>query len=124
LLHVCGHGTSGGLYLCDVEGYDHLIPEAEFSSLLADCAPPLLCLYLNACYAAIGHTLVNDGVVAYVIGSEDELSDPVAYRFARRFYRELAKTGSIVESHRLTSNALARERVPQHQVPRLFSTVT
>ena len=116
LLHYIGHGSSdpstgtGSLALEDRQGERRDLGARELSRLCRDL-PRLRLVTLNACdtavvtgeglslnpFAGVATALIQQGVPA-VIAMQWTLSDPAGIRFGEALYRNLARSGDLLEA--------------------------
>lgn len=135
VLHFIGHGLfdtaaqEGQLALCDATGKAELIPAQALGNLLHNEQSVRLVLLnscegsrtgLNAPFAGVAQTLVQQGVPA-VIAMQCAISDQASLVFAQEFYAALAAgysvDGALTEARVAISTRL---RGGEWGIPRLF----
>lgn len=85
IVHLAGHGTSGGFVLEDAQRRPFVIAQEKLAQLFSNYQGSLRCVILNACYTLTSglHIALN---VPYVIAVEGPIHDQAARAFSAGFY--------------------------------------
>lgn len=121
IIHFSGHGEgTDGICLRDEVGKTHLVSGEAFAGLLEVCEQ-VECVILNACYSEIQAKAIAR-YVPYVIGMNDEISDPAAIEFTFGFYTALGAGKSYEAAYKVGCNSIWRysEAKQQDKIPVLI----
>lgn len=119
IIHFSGHGTRAGLVFEDRNGSLYVPPRDALADLLADFAPPLECVLLNACYSLSQGEFTSVGV-PYTIAMERPISDDAAIIFTGAFYDSIGAGKDVEFSFKQGLHALRLANHPDSLVPFLL----
>jgi hypothetical protein len=119
MVHFSGHGTRNGLMFEDEGGAHFVPPQSALAELLADYAPTLQCVLLNACYSVSQGEFTSLGL-EYTIAMERPISDAAAIAFSEAFYDSIGAGKDIPFSYRQGIHQLRLARSPEHSTPILL----
>lgn len=119
IVHFSGHGTRSGLVFEDTSQAWSVPPMEALADLLAEYAPPLECVLLNACYSVHQGRFMSMGV-PFTIGMEQPISDHAAIDFSAAFYDSIGAGKDIAFSFRQGVHQLRLASSPDRDVPVLL----
>jgi hypothetical protein len=98
VIHVISHGAKAGLFLLDDNGHEQFVRSEMLRDMIRTARlDDLLLVVLNACESRETAKALAD-VTDCAIGTELQVGDDIAYRFAHRFYDELLRGTSVAHA--------------------------
>lgn len=98
VIHIISHGERAGLFLLDDGGHEQFVRSETLRDMIrAARLDDLLLVVLNACHSRETAEALADATDC-AIGTELQVRDDVAYRFAHRFYDELLRGASVAHA--------------------------
>lgn len=119
IVHFSGHGTRLGLVFEDHSGARYIPPQEALADLLAEYAPPLQCVVLNACYS-VGQAGFTSLRLPFTVAMEKPISDTAAIAFTSAFYDSIGAGKDIEFSYRQGVHELRLLNSPEHATPVLL----
>lgn len=119
IVHFSGHGTGNGLAFEDNFGGIYVPPRVAVADLLAEFAPVLKCVLLNACYSTSQGRSTSLGL-PFTIAMEGPISDNAAIIFTGGFYDSIGAGKDIEFSFRQGIHALSLSGHPDSAIPQIL----
>ncbi|WP_376795380.1 CHAT domain-containing protein [Thermogemmatispora sp.] len=117
IVHLSGHGDSGGIFLADERHGYRLVPAAGLAYLFRG-REGLECVVLNSCSSLTSGEALTD--VPFTIVMERPIEDELSIAFARGFYDALGAGKSYKEAYREGCTAIALIRPSEVTLPQLL----
>jgi len=99
VVHFSGHGTDrGGVFLEDLSGRSHSIPQDALAELFAGFGRTVQCVVLNACFSESQARAIA-AHIPFVVGTTEAVPDAAAIEFSVGFYTALGEGRTFPEAY-------------------------